>query len=375
VPEDLLIAYLEEMEEKIVEEYRQRVIASEQAPFKDKIHLNGQAMYKMVIGYFRGTTTLEDIKELAFQMAGERNLAKVNIGDFVYNVCLGRKLIFELLLKSQFPPDVLLQAIDKAGDCFDVFLIHAVSHYTDLKNNDLKEKQMFIERSHKDKLTILGQMASSFVHEFRNPLTSIMGFSRLLKEDYPDLPYLDIILNELNQLNFRVSQFLLASRKGTVDQASETIHIEELIEEILGFLYPAIVNVNAEISCEIDPECVVTGNREELRQVIINIIANALDALQKVPVNKQIVIQAMQADGDSVIRIANNGDPIPPDLLPVIFEPFFTTKKGGTGIGLYVCKEIIERYNGTITCQSTEEQTSFTIRFHSQAAHTQKNRQ
>lgn len=350
------------------------MIVSEQDRFKEIVHLNGEAMYRMVIGYFRSTITPEDIRQLAHKVVQERNLAKDNIGDFVHTVCLGRKLILELLLQSNIPADVLLQAVPKLNECFDIFLVHAVSRYTDLKNNDLKEKQMFIERSHKDKLTILGQMASSFVHEFRNPLTSIIGFSRLLKEDYPDLPYVDIIQNELNQLNYRVSQFLLVSRKGTVYQKIETFHVQSLIEEILGFLYPTIVDVNADISCEFDPVCTITGNRDELKQVLINIISNALDALQKIQGNKRITIQAMQLDEKTTIQVSNNGVPIPPDLLPVIFEPFFTTKEMGTGIGLYVCKEIIERHNGTITCQSSKEQTTFTLQFQPQPVNTQKNR-
>ena len=360
---DEVCAFLEEQEEKLVEKFRQQVIASEHDPFKGIIHLNGQAMYKMVIGYLRSTITLEDIKQLARKVAHERNTAKVNIGDFVHNVCLGRKLILDGLLEGELPAEKLLQAIPEITHCFDTFLVSAVSHYTDLKNNDLQEKQLFIERSHKDKLTILGQMASSFVHEFRNPLTSIIGFSRLLKEDYPELPYVDIIQNELNQLNFRISQFLLASRKGTVETKSETVHIQSLIDEILGFLYPSIVDVNADVMCEIDPLCSVLGNRDEVKQVLINIISNALDALQKVQGNKQVVIRALQHNGRATIQVTNNGVPIPPDLLPLIFEPFFTTKETGTGIGLYVCKEIIERHNGTITCHSSKEQTTFTMQF------------
>ncbi|GAA3326807.1 hypothetical protein GCM10020331_064220 [Ectobacillus funiculus] len=61
-------------------------------------------------------------------------------------------------------------------------------------------------------------MSASFVHEFRNPLTSIMGFVKLLRADNPELPYLDIISHELDQLNFRISQFLLVSRKEMWDE-------------------------------------------------------------------------------------------------------------------------------------------------------------
>ncbi|MDF2679707.1 MAG: hypothetical protein K0R47_897 [Brevibacillus sp.] len=360
---DELTTFLDEHEATIVEAFRAQVVVSEDDQFKDFIHLNGQAMYRMVVGYFREQITHEDIKQLAYKVAHERNLADINIGDFVFNVCLGRRLIVDLLQQGSFSPAILVPAITKVNDCFDVFLVHAVSKYTDLKNNDLAEMNLFIERSHKDRLTILGQLASSFVHEFRNPLTSIIGFSKLLKEDYPDLPYVDIIVNELFQLNYRVSQFLLVSKKGVILRKSEVFNINQLFEEILAFLYPNIVDVNADIQCRIDPSCELTGYRDEIKQVFINIISNALDALQRKASNKIIAIDVLQADGTTHVSISNNGVCIPPDLLNVIFEPFFTTKELGTGIGLFVCKEIIERHAGTITCESTDQNTTFTMQF------------
>ncbi|MFD2370560.1 histidine kinase N-terminal domain-containing protein [Brevibacillus sp. GCM10020057] len=361
-----LTAFLEKHEARIVETFRKRVVVSEHDQFKDTIHLNGRAMYRMVLRYFREQMTLEDIKQLAYKVAAERNRVDINIGDFVHNVCLGRNLILELLQEGSFEPDALVNAIIKINECFDVFLVQAISRYTDLKNSDLAEKKQFIERSHKDRLTILGQMASSFVHEFRNPLTSIIGFSKLLKEDYPDLPYVDIIVNELYQLNFRVSQFLLVSKKGIIPRKSEVINLQQLFEETISFLNPNIVDVNADIQCVIDAECELTGYRDEIKQVFINIISNALDVLYRKNGKKVVAIEVFQHDGTTEISISNNGVPIPPDLLPLIFEPFFTTKELGTGLGLYVSKEIIERHAGTITCESSEESTRFTMQFSSE---------
>ncbi|MFG0213345.1 histidine kinase N-terminal domain-containing protein [Brevibacillus porteri] len=363
MPMDDLAVYLDEHEATTVKEFKRRIAVSDSDQYKGLIHLNGRALYRMVIEYFRSEITLEDIKELAYKVAYERNRAETNIGDFVSNVCMGREMVIDLLQKGPFTPAALMPALLKINECFDVFLVHAVFKYTDLKDNDLEEKKLFIERSHKDRLTILGQMASSFVHEFRNPLTSIMGFSRLLKEDYPNLPYVEIIENELRQLNYRVSQFLLVSKKGVVYKQMEVFSVWELFDEILSFLYPNIVDVNVDIKCSIDPTFQLKGYKDEMKQVFINIISNALDALHKKTGDKEIVIEVSQAPDRSLITVSNNGSPIPPDLLSVIFEPFFTTKELGTGIGLYVCKEIIERHGGTITCESTDQQTNFSMQF------------
>lgn len=363
MPLDDLTVFLKEHEDEVVEEFRKRTVVSKHAHFRGAGHLNGRAMYRLIVDYFRSRISHEDIKELAYKVAEEGNQAEISIGDFVYNVCVGRQLVLDLIQKSPLPPADLASVMIKTNECFDVFLVHAVSQYTTLKDNDLEEKKLFIERSHKDRLTILGQMASSFVHEFRNPLTSIIGFSRLLKEDYPSLPYVDIIENELYQLNYRVSQFLLVSKKGVVHQKREVFSIHKLFEEILAFLYPNIVDVNANVACKIDPAFMLDGFKDEMKQVFINIISNALDALHKKAGDKEVVIEAFQNEKTATITIANNGAPIPVDCLPVIFEPFFTTKELGTGIGLYVCKEIIERHGGIITCESTVEQTVFFMEF------------
>src|SRR5690606_37479598 len=95
----------------------------------------------------------------------------------------------------------------------DQYLYYSVTCYSDVKNQIIDEKTKFIDTSHKDRLTLLGQMTSSFIHEFRNPLTSIQGFIQLLKSENPQMKYLDIISIELQQLNFRISQFLLLSKK------------------------------------------------------------------------------------------------------------------------------------------------------------------
>jgi len=360
---DNIIAYLEENEYVVVEEFRKSVIVSDHDKFKGIIHLNGQAMYRLVIQYLRSQVTLDQVRQLAEKVAQERIQADINIGDFVHNVCLGRKIILLSLQEASFPSSTLLTAIMKMNECFDYFLAHAVSRYTELKNSDLVEKQQFIELSHKDRLTILGQLASSFVHEFRNPLTSIIGFSKLLKEDYPDLHYVDIIVNELHQLNYRVAQFLLASKKGVVHKHIETFSLDRLFAEILAFLYPTIADVNVEIQCDIDPTVMLTGYQEEMRQVFINILSNAIDVLQNNTEEKVISIAARQTGDDVRIEIANNGAPIPADILPVIFEPFFTTKDLGTGIGLHVCKEIVEQHGGTICCTSDERVTTFCMEF------------
>lgn len=357
------VQFLETQGDAVAEEFQQNIIMSEEDRLKEMIHLNGRMMFQLVVKYLRGQIELEEVRHLACRVAQERIIAESNIGDFVHNVCLGRNIMLKQLQTDHFPQDILLPAVIKMNECFDCFLEHAVSHYTELKNNALEEKQLFIEQSHKDKLTILGQMASTFVHEFRNPLTSVIGFSKFLKQEYPDLKYVDIMMSELDQLNYRVSQFLLVSKKGVMQKKLETFLLGHLFDEILTFLHPNFVDVNVEVVTEIEEGLTLTGHREEMKQVCINLLLNALDVLHKEQGPKRIAIRAQKIGRMKRIAISNNGAPIPPDSIDVIFEPFFTTKELGSGIGLYVCKQIVENHAGMIWCESDKEKTTFTMEF------------
>src|SRR5690606_16138195 len=219
------------------------------------------------------------IQKLAYSVAEQRVKADINIGDFVYNVNLGRTIILNILNRSEIHFNDLQRQYEKIGYCFDKFLYHAVSRYTDAKDQIIKEKTQFIDSTHKDRLTLLGQMTSSFIHEFRNPLTSVQGFIQLLKSENPSMKYLDIISNELEQLNFRISQFLLLSKKELIGKEKITFSLNELIDEVLIFLYPSILDGKVTILQDMKEDIYLVGYADEIRQVFINIIFNAIDVL------------------------------------------------------------------------------------------------
>ncbi len=241
---------------------------------------------------------------------------------------------------------------------FSNFINLYITHYSELQANSIQHHDL--TELHKDRLTLLGQMTSSFVHEFRNPLTSIKGFVQLLKAEQPELPYLDIILTELEQLNSRISQFLLVSRKEGIQALPTVFPINELINEIITFIYPSIVDNNASIEANIETNFTIYGHRDEIRQVLLNIILNAVDVLTSSK-DPRITIYGHQEANDNILEIINNGPEIKKEMIDDIFKPFITTKESGTGLGLFVSKEIIEKHNGTITCSSTKNHTNFTI--------------
>jgi signal transduction histidine kinase len=361
-----LIAFFNKNKEELLREWENSIVISKGDPYKEKISLNGIAIFNIVLTMHTMTEDelLETIQKYALEISEERALANINIGDFVYNVNLGRTVLYSYLSKSGLVWADLQESINKINFCFDKFLYYAVTHYTEAKNKIIEEKTMFIDSTHQDRLTLLGQMTSSFIHEFRNPLTSIQGFIQLLKADYPEMKYLDIISSELAQLNFRISQFLLLSKKELIGKEKEQFNQNKLIDEVLNFLYPSILDGKVKIKKDIVDEITLYGYADEMRQVFINIIFNAIDVLNhhRIP-NPTIEIKCcVENNSHVVLSISNNGPMIPTELSKTIFEPFFTTKKLGTGLGLFVCKEIIEKHKGELTCLSTPDLTVFTIK-------------
>ncbi|MCA0172533.1 sensor histidine kinase [Bacillus sp. RAR_GA_16] len=357
-----LLDYLDQNLESYLRTWKEKIRISDTDVHRDKVEANGILMYRLVQKNIEKPISEEKIISLAHKVALERAEANVNIGDFIYNVNAGRSVLMKHVTYSNIQVNDLQTILDAINELFDLFSYHAVTEYTKLKENELQEKISFIDETHQEKLSILGQMSSSFVHEFRNPLTAIMGFVKLLQKDYPTLNYIDVIDHELQQLNFRIAQFLHVSKKEVDSGLEEWLDVKNIFESILAFIYPSIVDIDVEIQNHFPEGISIFGQQDKLRQVFLNILMNSLDALKAVGFPRCIQINGECEDGYIDIHITNNGPKIPAQTLDRIFEPFYTTKELGTGIGLYVCQKIIQNHKGNISCQSDETETTFTIR-------------
>ncbi|MBF0707954.1 HAMP domain-containing histidine kinase [Alkalihalobacillus hwajinpoensis] len=356
-----LLDYLDHNLESYLIKWKQKIRISKTDIHRDKVEANGILMYRLVQQNIKEPIAHENIVTLAHKVAVERAEANVNIGDFIYNVNAGRSVLMKHITYSKVNVNDLQNTLDSINDLFDLFSYHAVTEYTKLKENELQEKISFIDETHQEKLSILGQMSSSFVHEFRNPLTAIIGFVKLLQREYPDMKYVEVIDHELQQLNFRIAQFLHVSKKEIDSGQEEWLEVKGLFDSIIAFIYPSIIDIDVRIVNEFPANLSVYGQQDKLRQVFLNILMNSLDALKAEGSPRQIRIAGEQAEGMLTIRITNNGPKISDKTLDRIFEPFYTTKELGTGIGLYVCQKIIQNHHGEINCHSSEEETTFTI--------------
>ena len=360
-----LITFFAKNKKSVLKEWENSIVISNGDPYKEKMSENGEELFNIILDMHTMTTEelSECIRQLAIKVSTERVMAHINMGDYVYNVNQGRTVLYSYLGKTGISWPELQETMNRINFCFDKFLYYAVSHYSEAKNKIIEEKTMVIDLTHQDRLTLLGQMTSSFIHEFRNPLTSIQGFIQLLKSDYPSMRYLDIISSELDQLNFRISQFLLLSKKELIGKEKDHFKLNKLIDDVLNFLYPSILDGKVEVKLELIEDITLFGYADEIRQVFINIIFNAIDVLNhhRHPYPTIEITSYLDDNRHVRINITNNGQMIPTEMQKTIFEPFFTTKQLGTGLGLFVCNEIIEKHKGKLSCDSTPEKTTFSI--------------
>jgi len=245
---------------------------------------------------------------------------------------------------------------------------------------------------HQEKMMSLGRLAASMVHEINNPLSGILNYLQLMirladKPDWDDArrtrfkDYLAIVYQETRRCADLVSGLLQFSRKSSLQFGP--VDIRDLIEysRMLCQHRLALAQIDLEVACDANiPK--VSGDFNQLQQCLINLIFNAIDAIEAgSPADSgvgtdpsssgrragQISLTARmdEADHQVHIQVKDTGKGIAPEDLPRIFEPFFTTKQDGHGVGLGLSTVygIIEHHNGTIAVDSAKGQGAcFTIR-------------
>ncbi|MBN3554126.1 PAS domain-containing protein [Fictibacillus nanhaiensis] len=210
-----------------------------------------------------------------------------------------------------------------------------------------------------EKVSLIGDLAAGIAHEIRNPLTSIAGLVQLINEsDHEKNTFFkDIILTEINRINFIVSELMVLAKPHAV--YFSWFNIVDSIQNVIDLMQPEANLRNVIISFEKANMPLVYGEKNQLTQVIINMIKNAMEAL---PDGGEISLAATSVDGHVVLSVKDNGLGMTEEQQKRIGEPFYTTKFNGTGLGLMVCFKIIQNHGGSIVVDSKlNEGTSFMI--------------
>jgi signal transduction histidine kinase len=217
-----------------------------------------------------------------------------------------------------------------------------------------------------EKLASLGRLAAGVAHEINNPLTGILLYGNMmLEKTSPSDPLrqnLEYILEDSERCRDIVQNLLAYSRQA--NPTKETFQINTLVEKSLGLIRDQKLFMNVQIKKELsETPLVISADRNQMRQVIINLVINALDAMEKEGV---LVLRTFPEKGGStaVLEISDTGKGIAEENRSRIFDPFFTTKElgRGTGLGLSTVYGIVKENQGNIRLKETgPEGTTFRL--------------
>lgn len=231
-------------------------------------------------------------------------------------------------------------------------------------DNQLLIKELQLEKKlySSEKFATIGQLAAGLAHEIRNPLTAVLGFVQLLKnKDFcaKEKEYLDIIHEEMHRVNNLVGEFLLLAKPAA--PLCKTHSAPAIVCEAVNLMQSEATLKEIGLVTESEEKGFIHVDKEQIKQVIINLIKNALEVT---PQGKRVTLKVNQNAENNLclIHVRDEGPGIPDTTIKKIFDPFFTTKADGTGLGLTVSFRIVENHGGRLIVQSTPGHGSiFTI--------------
>jgi signal transduction histidine kinase len=221
----------------------------------------------------------------------------------------------------------------------------------------LVQSQALMDRQ--EKLASLGMLAAGVAHEIRNPLTAIKAALFIQQKNFEPgtQEFLDvkIVEREILRLENVVNEFLLFARP--TEPQLVTIAADAPLREVQTLLTPQLTASNIQLVLEESPPLRIKADAAQIKQVLINLVQNAADAIGK---NGLVKLRARQdrkriANVETnvvVLEVTDNGKGIPPEVQQRLFDPFFTTKETGTGLGLSIAVGIVHRHGGALQYQT-----------------------
>jgi len=245
----------------------------------------------------------------------------------------------------------------KDGSCFEVSVttsairdrngvIQAFASITrDMTNRNKMDE--LLRRS--EKLNTVGQLAAGVAHEIRNPLTTLRGFLQLQQQTNKlNQRHIDIMLSELDRINLIVSEFLILAKPQATKFRIQDVRF--ILGDVISLLDSQAHLCNIVFTTSFDNEpCEVACEENHLKQVFINVLKNAIEAMPK---GGEIEIEARNQPDWIVITIRDHGVGISEDMIPKLGDPFVTSKESGTGLGIMISQRIIQSHQGTMEIRS-----------------------
>lgn len=245
---------------------------------------------------------------------------------------------------------------------FSIVSIVTISMIIYLIEIDRLQAAMMEKLKSADKLNAISQLAASVAHEIRNPMTTVRGFLQMLKDDQnltsDQSTFISVSLEELDRTNHIINDFLSLARPDS--SVSGKVFLSATLFEVADFMRSYGLMAKVEIKTKISDGIFINGNRNELKQLFINLIKNSIEAM---PDGGILEVIAFKKGSTAYIQIKDEGIGLSKKQLSMLGQPYYSTKTKGTGLGLMISFDIIKRMKGEYKIDSEENNgTTFTIK-------------
>jgi two-component system sensor kinase FixL len=269
---------------------------------------------------------------------------------------IGRLVVGERKDGSTFPMELAVGEMRSEGRHFFTGFIRDI---TQRQASEARLQELQSELVHMSRLTAMGQMASALAHELNQPLLAIVGYMkgsrRLLEsggEDRSNL--LRDALDKAGDQALRAGQIIRRLREfvGRGDSERRIESVKKLIEEASALALVGTKDQGVRVRFQFDPAIeLVLVDKVQVQQVLLNLLRNAVEAMQESS-RRELVISTAAHDDDMIaITVADTGPGIAPEMASQLFQPFVTSKAQGMGVGLSICRTIVEAHGGRITVE------------------------
>jgi PAS domain S-box-containing protein len=282
------------------------------------------------------------------------------IRGYVEKALAGQDVQFETGLPTPGDPGRYVVAhyvpnVDRKGRVLGFYAL--VQDVTERRQIDLEIQRHREQLAHVSRVTTLGELTASLAHELHQPLAAIMSNAqaalRFLAQEDPDLDELRNILVDIVQDDRRASEVIQRLRQFLRRDKPELTPLElnGLIQEVMTLLkreaFLRGVTIDVELDAHLPP---VVGDRIQLQQVVLNLVLNAADAMAELePQSRKVIVQTTRGDdGEARVVVRDFGTGLDEQNLHCIFEPFYTTKPEGLGMGLAICRSIVDAHGGRL---------------------------
>ncbi len=235
-------------------------------------------------------------------------------------------------------------------------------HGTVLVVDDITALKKFEwEKQRGEKLQLMGEMAANIAHEIRNPLGSMELFASLLERDLGDDPdrrrLTANIVKAIRTINGIISNTLLFTKELQIKKVRHVL--ADIVDDVVLYLQHTLKEKRVSMVNKLDEAHVVYCDKDLFRQVVMNLVHNAVDAVDE---NGTVTVESFADEAGLRLQVSDNGRGLPAEMRPKLFMPFQTTKAKGTGLGLSIAYKIVRAHDGNITAESDgKSYTRFTV--------------